>query len=76
MITKELETRGISFSRYYNHNPPYYDGCNIQHSHLYMTGNCLNNNTKVYCVILDYTTLYNVSSFSVILKVQDNSIYS
>ena len=49
MITEELETRGISFSGYYNHNPSYYDRCDIEHSHLYMTGNCLNNSTK-YCV--------------------------
>ena len=25
MITEELETKGISFSRYYNHYPLYYD---------------------------------------------------
>ena len=30
MITEELETREISFSEYYNHNPPYYDECDIQ----------------------------------------------
>ena len=52
MTTEELKTRGISFSGYYNHNPPYYIGCDIQHSLLNMTGNCLNNNTEVYCVIL------------------------
>ena len=63
MTTEELETRGISFSGYYNHISPYYDRCDIQHSHLYMTVNCLNNNTKVYCVILSNTTLYNESSF-------------
>ena len=41
-----------------------------------MTGNCLNNNTKVYCVILGNTIVYNAKSSSVILKVQGNSIYS
>ena len=75
MTTEELETRGISFSGYYNHSPSYYNGYDIQHSHLYMTGNnCLNNNTKVYCVILGNTTPYNAISSSVILKVQGNSI--
>ena len=62
MTTEELETREISFSWCYNLNPPYYDGCDIQHSHLYMTGNCLNNNTEVCCVILGNTTPYNVTS--------------
>ena len=76
MITEELETREISFSEYYNHNPPYYDECDIQHSHLYMTGNCLHNNTEVYCVILCNTTPYNETSSSTIFKVQSNSIYS
>ena len=47
MITEELETRGISFSRCYNHNAPCYDECDIQYSHLYITGNCLNNNSEV-----------------------------
>ena len=65
----ELDTREISFIWCYNHNPPYYDGCDIQQSHLYMTGNCLNNNTKVYCVILCNTTPYNVTRSSVILRV-------
>ena len=62
MITEELETRGISFSGYYNHYPLYYFGCDIQQSHLNMTGNCLNNNTEVYCVILSDTTPYNATS--------------
>ena len=52
MTTEELETRGISFSGYYNHFPPYYFGYDTQYSFLYMAGNCLNNNTEVYCVIL------------------------
>ena len=67
MTNEELQTRGISFNRCYNHDPPYYDGCDIQHSHLYMTGNYLNNNTKVYCVILCNTTPYNITSSSAIL---------
>ena len=52
MTTEELETRGISFSGRYNRYPPYKYRCATQRSHLYMTGNCLNNNTEVYCVIL------------------------
>ena len=55
MTTEELETREISFSGYYNNYPPYYYYCHIQHSLLYITGNCLNNNTEVYCVILGDT---------------------
>ena len=55
MTTEELETTGISFSGYYNHYPPYYYGCDIQYSLLHMAGNCLNNNTEVYCVILGDT---------------------
>ena len=54
MTTEELETRGISFSGYYNYYSPY-DGCNTQYSFLYMAGNCLNNNTEVYCVILGHS---------------------
>ena len=52
MTSEELKTRGISFSGYYNHYPPYIYGCDIQHSCLHMIGNCFNNNTEVYCVIL------------------------
>ena len=52
MTTEELKTRSISFSGHYNHYPPYYIGCDNQYSLLHMAGNCLNNNTEVYCVIL------------------------
>ena len=75
MITEELETRRISFSGYYNHYPPYYDRCDIQHLYLYMTGNCLNNNSEVYCFILGNTTPYNATSSLAILKVQGNSCF-
>ena len=30
----------------------YVDGCDIQHSELTMAGNCINNNTEIYCIIL------------------------
>ena len=45
MTTEEMTERGIQFSGYYNHYPPYVDGCDIQHSELTMAGNCINNNT-------------------------------
>ena len=51
ITNEELETREISFSGYYNHYSPY-DRCSTQYSFLHMAGNCLNNNTEVYCVIL------------------------
>ena len=35
-----------------------------------MTGNCLNNNTEVYCVILSNTTPYNATNSLAILQVQ------
>ena len=54
MTSEELETSGISFSGYYNQYPPY-DGCDYQHSYLHIAGNCLNNNTEVYCVILGHS---------------------
>ena len=52
MTTEELEIRGLIFNGYYNHYSPYYDGCDIQHLHLYMTGNCLNNNTHTHIIKL------------------------
>ena len=52
MTTEEMTERGIQFSGDYNNNPPYVDGCDIQRSYLTMAGNCINNNTEIYCVIL------------------------
>ena len=75
MIIEELETRGISFSGDYNHDSSYYDGCDILHSELHIAGNCLNNNTEVYCVILGDTPPYNAISSSSILKVPGNFIH-
>ena len=57
--SEELGTRGISFSGYYNHYPPYNQSCNLQISYLYITGNCLNNNTEIQCMILGYAPPYN-----------------
>ena len=52
MTTEEMTERGIQFSGYYNYYPPYVYGCYHQHSYLTMAGNCINNNTEIYCVIL------------------------
>ena len=51
--SEELATRGISFSGSYNHYPPY-QYCYIQYSYLSITGNCLNNNTEIQCILLGY----------------------
>ena len=51
MTTEEMTERGIQFSGYYNHYPPYAN-CDFQYSYLTMAGNCINNNTEIYCVIL------------------------
>ena len=68
--SEELTTRGISFSGSYNHYPPYYQFCDIQHSYLYITGNCLNNNTEIQCMILGYAPPYNDTSPARTLTVQ------
>ena len=52
MTTEEITERGMYFSGYYNYYPPYYSDCFIQYSYLTMAGNCINNNTEIYCVIL------------------------
>ncbi len=51
MSCEEIADRGISFSGYYNHYPPY-QYCNSQDSYLTMAGNCLNNNSQIHCVVL------------------------
>ena len=52
MTVEEIEERGLSFSGYYNYYPPYYYGWDIQYSYMTVAGNCLNNNSEIYCVIL------------------------
>ena len=47
--SEELATRGISFSGGYN---PLISCFTIIDSYLYITGNCLNNNTKIQCMVL------------------------
>ena len=52
MTDKEITERGLSFSGFYN-NPEYkYMYCNYQYSLMKMAGNCLNNNSEIYCVLL------------------------
>ncbi len=46
MITEEITERGIQFS---GNNNGY---CDYQYSVLTMAGNCINNNSIIYCVIL------------------------
>ena len=52
MTSETLQERGMQFDGYYNYYPPYYYGCDWQFSYMTITGNCLNNNTEIYCVIL------------------------
>ena len=68
--SEELATRGISFSGYYNHYPPYNQSCAIQISYLYITGNCLNNNTEIQCMLLGPAPPYNDTSPAQTLTVQ------
>ena len=49
MSSEEIVDRGISFSGYYNKYL-----CDLQYSYLTMAGNCLNNNSQIYCVVLGY----------------------
>ena len=58
--SKKLATRGISFSGDYNHYPPY-QNCYRMFSLLYITGNCLNNNTKIQCMLLGYAPPFNAT---------------
>ncbi len=51
MTTEEITERGIQFSGYYNNDPPY-TICSGQQSYLTMAGNCINNDSVIYCVIL------------------------
>ena len=48
MTNEALNQRGITLS---GSNSPHYGNCELQ-SYMTITGNCFNNNTKIYCVIL------------------------
>ena len=67
--SEELATRGISFGGSYNNYPPY-TLCDIVYSYLYITGNCLNNNTEIQCMILGSAPPYNDTSPTQTLTVQ------
>ena len=67
--SKKLATRGISFGGDYNRYPPYQD-CYRIFSLLYITGNCLNNNTEIQCMILGSMPPYNVTRPARTLTVQ------
>ena len=70
ITSEELNASGISFSGYYNHYPPYTVGCDYHYSYLTMDGNCINNNTVVYCVVLGDEIGYNDTSPNTTLIVQ------
>ena len=57
--SEEFATRGISFNGYYNRYPPYNQSCYRMYSYLYITGNCLNNNTEIQCMLLGSAPPYN-----------------
>ena len=52
MTNETLHERGIVFGGYYNNHPPFIWICDWQHSYMIIPGNCLNNNTQIYCVVL------------------------
>ena len=62
-------TEGISYSGNYNNNPPY-TSCASQDSYMTIVGDCGNNNTEIYCVIVGHTNDSNVTSNTVYLVVQ------
>ncbi len=66
MTTEERTERGIQFSGYYNYYPPYIY-CDYQDSYLTMAGNCINNNSIIYCVVLGYEG--NTTSYTATLTV-------
>ena len=65
--SEELATRGISYPPYY---PPYNQSCLFVYSHLYITGNCLNNNTEIQCMVLGSAPPYNNTSPAQTLTLQ------
>ena len=59
--SEELTMRGISVSGSYNHYPPYNQSCYGMYSYLSITGNCLNNNTEIQCMVLGSAPPYNAT---------------
>ena len=68
--SEELATRGISFGGSYNHYPPYNQSCYWMYSYLYITGNCVNNNTEIQFMILGSAPPYNATGPAGTLTVQ------
>ena len=62
-------TEGISYSGNYNNNPPY-TNCASQDSYMTIVGDCGNNNTEIYCIIVGHANDSNVTSNTVYLVVQ------
>ena len=50
MSLEEITRRRIHIDYLFYSQP--YSGCHPQYSYLTLAGNCLNNNTQIYCVIL------------------------
>ena len=68
-------TEGISFSTSGNYNNnPRYARCASQDSYMTIVGDCGNNNTEIYCVIVGYSSDSNVTSNTVYLVVQGKVI--
>ena len=71
--SEELTTRGISVSG----DPNLLLLCTINqiHSYLYITGNCLNNNTEIQCMLMGSEPLNNDTSPAETLTVQGMNSY-
>ena len=54
MSLEEITRRRINIHNFFSNSQPY-SSCDIQYSYLTLAGNCLNNNTQIYCVILGDT---------------------
>ena len=54
MTETERSGIGMNFSGDYNQvsDFPYSGECNYQHSYMTLPGNCLNNNSEIYCIII------------------------
>jgi len=70
MSTDELEERGISFSGLYNYGSIFSGLCTDQNSNLTIAGNCMNNNSEIYCVVFGRFDPLKMSTESVKLIVE------
>ena len=62
-------TEGITYTGDYNTNAPY-TSCTSQDSYMTIVGDCGNNNTEIYCVIVGHTSDSNVTSSTAYLLIQ------